>query len=167
MVQPNFQTIAASWQHLCIDRNYARGYERTARWVRCSWRTASLRFAIASLDQLPLRIHQVHKHCIVLVNLRRSPPAQKQHQRIPALDSGTRELVSFKPDWRSKPDWQFRLGGHHPYIANALFLNASVPIEKENKRWIVISQADACSLISRSEERRVGKECRSRWSPYH
>ena len=26
------------------------------------------------------------------------------------------------------------------------------------------SKAD---LISRSEERRVGKECRSRWSPYH
>ena len=23
------------------------------------------------------------------------------------------------------------------------------------------------SLIRRSEERRVGKECRSRWSPYH
>src|SRR3712207_7970557 len=23
------------------------------------------------------------------------------------------------------------------------------------------------SIISRSEERRVGKECRSRWSPYH
>ena len=23
------------------------------------------------------------------------------------------------------------------------------------------------ALISRSEERRVGKECRSRWSPYH
>src|SRR5258705_9597041 len=24
-----------------------------------------------------------------------------------------------------------------------------------------------CSLPRRSEERRVGKECRSRWSPYH
>src|SRR2546430_7161899 len=24
-----------------------------------------------------------------------------------------------------------------------------------------------CSLVERSEERRVGKECRSRWSPYH
>ena len=23
------------------------------------------------------------------------------------------------------------------------------------------------SLTTRSEERRVGKECRSRWSPYH
>ena len=22
-------------------------------------------------------------------------------------------------------------------------------------------------LVTRSEERRVGKECRSRWSPYH
>ena len=24
-----------------------------------------------------------------------------------------------------------------------------------------------CLLLGRSEERRVGKECRSRWSPYH
>ena len=24
-----------------------------------------------------------------------------------------------------------------------------------------------CATITRSEERRVGKECRSRWSPYH
>src|SRR5256885_10138280 len=25
----------------------------------------------------------------------------------------------------------------------------------------------ACRRLNRSEERRVGKECRSRWSPYH
>src|SRR3712207_9593082 len=25
----------------------------------------------------------------------------------------------------------------------------------------------ATNLVTRSEERRVGKECRSRWSPYH
>src|SRR5256885_16763981 len=24
-----------------------------------------------------------------------------------------------------------------------------------------------CGMVERSEERRVGKECRSRWSPYH
>src|SRR3712207_9332148 len=30
----------------------------------------------------------------------------------------------------------------------------------------VLSVAHACGY-SRSEERRVGKECRSRWSPYH
>ena len=26
---------------------------------------------------------------------------------------------------------------------------------------------DAMKIVLRSEERRVGKECRSRWSPYH
>ena len=29
---------------------------------------------------------------------------------------------------------------------------------------LTISTAESCT---RSEERRVGKECRSRWSPYH
>src|SRR3712207_354541 len=27
--------------------------------------------------------------------------------------------------------------------------------------------AEAADALARSEERRVGKECRSRWSPYH
>ena len=31
----------------------------------------------------------------------------------------------------------------------------------------VTDQLKTVSPISRSEERRVGKECRSRWSPYH
>ena len=41
-------------------------------------------------------------------------------------------------------------------------------------KWLGISTAAApplnamfCILAGRSEERRVGKECRSRWSPYH
>ena len=29
------------------------------------------------------------------------------------------------------------------------------------------SLSTKCGLAIRSEERRVGKECRSRWSPYH
>ena len=33
---------------------------------------------------------------------------------------------------------------------------------------VTLDQAlDLLSLLTRSEERRVGKECRSRWSPYH
>ena len=31
----------------------------------------------------------------------------------------------------------------------------------------LIPNFDRNNLTSRSEERRVGKECRSRWSPYH
>ena len=30
-----------------------------------------------------------------------------------------------------------------------------------------IPRCDRCPVAARSEERRVGKECRSRWSPYH
>src|SRR6266446_9785472 len=33
--------------------------------------------------------------------------------------------------------------------------------------WITTSFGVGQMLIGRSEERRVGKECRSRWSPYH
>ena len=28
-------------------------------------------------------------------------------------------------------------------------------------------EAQIAEMMGRSEERRVGKECRSRWSPYH
>jgi len=30
-----------------------------------------------------------------------------------------------------------------------------------------LHEIGACRVCVRSEERRVGKECRSRWSPYH
>ena len=30
-----------------------------------------------------------------------------------------------------------------------------------------VRRCGSASLLARSEERRVGKECRSRWSPYH
>ena len=33
--------------------------------------------------------------------------------------------------------------------------------------WVVGRFLGADALAARSEERRVGKECRSRWSPYH
>ena len=33
--------------------------------------------------------------------------------------------------------------------------------------WQYFGAFGARGLLGRSEERRVGKECRSRWSPYH
>ena len=35
------------------------------------------------------------------------------------------------------------------------------------QKGVTASQAILKGLAERSEERRVGKECRSRWSPYH
>ena len=41
-------------------------------------------------------------------------------------------------------------------------------IEEESKSdQVVEPKQEGISLTTRSEERRVGKECRSRWSPYH
>ena len=38
---------------------------------------------------------------------------------------------------------------------------------KDQEVGTVIWVGDGIATVYRSEERRVGKECRSRWSPYH
>ena len=46
--------------------------------------------------------------------------------------------------------------------------NCYLIINKDNNESIIVDPADSPeSIYDRSEERRVGKECRSRWSPYH
>ena len=35
------------------------------------------------------------------------------------------------------------------------------------RKLAAVADASAVNMARRSEERRVGKECRSRWSPYH
>src|SRR5256885_16859477 len=44
---------------------------------------------------------------------------------------------------------------------------ACEPHVQEFCRFMVMMGADIDGIGTRSEERRVGKECRSRWSPYH
>ena len=43
----------------------------------------------------------------------------------------------------------------------------SVAVSPKEIVSILKSASGANTLFDRSEERRVGKECRSRWSPYH
>ena len=50
-----------------------------------------------------------------------------------------------------------------------LLLTIARPVDKDSElhplvRWQFVGGMDEAE---RSEERRVGKECRSRWSPYH
>src|SRR2546422_3914894 len=56
-------------------------------------------------------------------------------------------------------------------------LHAETPPVRATRGWITLSWTDESAkptvitsvehALLRSEERRVGKECRSRWSPYH
>ena len=55
------------------------------------------------------------------------------------------------------------LGGGHPVVIQSMTDTPTADVERTLKQ--VIELIDAGS--ERSEERRVGKECRSRWSPYH
>ena len=58
-------------------------------------------------------------------------------------------------------------------IRNLLFDLGGVIINLDRQRCVDAltalgdEKADEMLDLSRSEERRVGKECRSRWSPYH
>src|SRR5574341_689866 len=52
----------------------------------------------------------------------------------------------------------------HTQRAAFVYIRQSSPSQVENNRE---STARQYALVERSEERRVGKECRSRWSPYH
>src|SRR2546427_8791118 len=55
-----------------------------------------------------------------------------------------------------------------PFPIEALLRLAAEAAERRNtgSEYTEERNGDAAS-IERSEERRVGKECRSRWSPYH
>src|SRR5260370_6573439 len=39
--------------------------------------------------------------------------------------------------------------------------------DKTEAKWPALVWSRSGQFVLRSEERRVGKECRSRWSPYH
>src|SRR5256885_4955151 len=54
-------------------------------------------------------------------------------------------------------------------MANTRLCRLSAPeVYGESWPWFIhMAELYGGSRTSRSEERRVGKECRSRWSPYH
>ena len=58
-------------------------------------------------------------------------------------------------------------------ISMKQLLEAGVHFGHQTRRWnpkmaeYIYTERNGIHIIDRSEERRVGKECRSRWSPYH
>src|SRR2546430_4216617 len=99
--------------------------------------------------------------------------------------SSRRRHTIFDCDWSSDV-WLFRslLGGGGVYLAGKLgtgntssVATSPHPSSSTGKasptpsagglHAIPVYAPSAAAPISRSEERRVGKECRSRWSPYH
>ena len=71
------------------------------------------------------------------------------------------------------PEVETSRRGIEPHLVGATILHAVV--RNGRLRWPVSEEIYRLSDVpvlsvrrrARSEERRVGKECRSRWSPYH
>src|SRR5256886_17073284 len=92
------------------------------------------------------------------------------------LERGAHRSAPFRV-W-IEPDWKFDGLVHHSAGAIVRFLCSlfdaqrligqftdryqRAPAQFTAERWFT-----AVFAVARSEERRVGKECRSRWSPYH
>ena len=62
--------------------------------------------------------------------------------------------------------------GHTFEYEDLLMGGCSIDVYGESLTDETLEKAKACDsvllgAVGRSEERRVGKECRSRWSPYH
>ena len=77
---------------------------------------------------------------------------------------------------RADSGWQeMTLGGLRSLVMDAPVTHISYYESDAYARWAgarLPSEAEwetavAENVLERSEERRVGKECRSRWSPYH
>ena len=66
-------------------------------------------------------------------------------------------------DWVTELNWTMKT------LTDFLFLGSKITVDgdcsHEIKRCLLLGRKAMTNL--RSEERRVGKECRSRWSPYH
>src|SRR5688572_5214632 len=81
------------------------------------------------------------------------------------------------------PDWFSSIVAAEEAAANGVDKNALADVALSTARKLGVTYADIrinryrnesiatreqqVQNVSRSEERRVGKECRSRWSPYH
>src|SRR5438876_12255501 len=65
--------------------------------------------------------------------------------------------------------WMIRLTSS--LLTAAVILSAAEPMHlpRGSVRWMALGMGtfDTLAFVLRSEERRVGKECRSRWWPYH
>src|SRR5688572_31818341 len=91
--------------------------------------------------------------------------------------SSRRRHTRFDCDWSSDVcSSDLLVVEEHTLLAEAFFMRKPEENEGGTYRFLLERNArtygvhfsvDALGDVFRSEERRVGKECRSRWSPYH
>src|SRR5260221_7889516 len=80
----------------------------------------------------------------------------------------SRDVVEAISKYKDEPQWMtdIRLKAYEHYLVRPIpKWGANLEGLQDDKIQFFVSQE--MKKQNRSEERRVGKECRSRWSPYH
>ena len=123
------------------------------------------------MQTLPIRYFDTHAHGDIMSIYTNDIDTLRQmiSQSIPQLVSSVITIVSvfFSMCMLS---WQLTIV---TMLMVALMLFCSKQIAKSSSKYFIQQQRDLGKVngyieeMMRSEERRVGKECRSRWSPYH
>ena len=71
------------------------------------------------------------------------------------------KIIKINPNISPEASFAIKNIENNTYLINFICSNTDIKVQDKQK----LLEID--SLRDRSEERRVGKECRSRWSPYH
>src|SRR3712207_8753738 len=82
--------------------------------------------------------------------------------------SSRRRHTRYWRDWSSdvcSSDLGTRLS--RAAVGHLAFTGCSLWLDPERATFVLVLANRVHPVVARSEERRVGKECRSRWSPYH
>ena len=65
----------------------------------------------------------------------------------------------------NRPEWL--ISDIAVMLAGGITVPAYTTYTEKDYKYLIENCQPSIIIVSRSEERRVGKECRSRWSPYH
>src|SRR3989449_11055731 len=104
--------------------------------------------------------------------------ATREIKKVPALRGKTIVNLFYEPSTRTRTSFEiagkwlsadvinFSAGGSSTTKGES-FIDTAKTIAAMSPDVVIVRHSSAGAAELRSEERRVGKECRSRWSPYH
>src|SRR5258706_2448439 len=126
--------------------------------------------ATLGLPEIKVRRWHMMIHTILSRDLSFFFPSRRRHTRLVSdwsSDVCSSDLASFRAGWStSSSSSSAGPPARQPGLSSSVVnFHLSLP-SKSNAQFRAFGLSNQESF-ARSEERRVGKECRSRWSPYH
>ena len=147
----------------CFDSAYIQ-----QKVVREATGTAQKGFYLNQLASVLIPVPPLNEQYRIVSKYLEISPTQKKYE---VLNSQIDNLNAIFPDQLKKSILQYAVQGklvpQDPNDEPASVLLERIRAEKEQLIKAGRIKRDKHESVIRSEERRVGKECRSRWSPYH